>query len=148
MPKLVALLLLVPLAAALAACGGSGSTSSGTSSTHSGSPGAAFTAAPTKTVGGKGQTIDVEASPSGELAYTTKNITAQPGEVTVDFKNPQELSHDVAVEDSSGKVIGKTELVLSGSTSTTVKLSPGTYHFFCTVPGHRAAGMEGTLTVK
>ena len=68
--------------------------------------------------------------------------------MTVDFNNPQALSHDVAIEDSSGKTVGQTELVAEGSTSTAVNLKPGTYHYFCTVPGHREAGMEGTLTVK
>ena len=68
--------------------------------------------------------------------------------VTVDFKNPQSLTHDVAIEDSSGKEVGKTELICEGETSTTVDLKPGTYTYYCTVPGHREAGMEGTLTVK
>ena len=68
--------------------------------------------------------------------------------MTVDFTNPQPLTHDVAIEDSSGKTIGKTELVAEGSDSTAVDLKPGAYTFFCTVPGHREAGMEGTLTVK
>ena len=47
-----------------------------------------------------------------------------------------------------GEVVGQTELIAEGSDSTVVDLKPGTYHYFCTVPGHREAGMEGTLTVK
>ena len=68
--------------------------------------------------------------------------------MTVDFNNPQALTHDVAIENSSGEEVGKTELIAEGSDSTTVNLKPGTYTFYCTVPGHREAGMEGTLTVK
>ena len=68
--------------------------------------------------------------------------------MTIDFKNPQALTHDVAIEDAQGEEVGATELIASGSDSTTVDLKPGKYHFFCTVPGHREAGMEGTLTVK
>jgi len=68
--------------------------------------------------------------------------------VTVDFTNPQPLAHDVAIEDSSGKTVGQTELIAEGSSSAVVNLKPGTYHYYCTVPGHREAGMEGTLTVK
>jgi uncharacterized cupredoxin-like copper-binding protein len=39
--------------------------------------------------------------------------------------------------------------VQNGGVSTVnVKLAPGTYTFYCSVPGHRQAGMQGTLTVK
>ena len=68
--------------------------------------------------------------------------------MTLNFTNPQPLTHDVAIEDSSGKTIGKTDLIAEGSDSATVDLKPGEYTFYCTVPGHREAGMEGTLTVK
>jgi plastocyanin len=68
--------------------------------------------------------------------------------VTINFDNMQPLQHDVKVEDSSGKELGGTDLVSSGTATATVDLQPGTYTYFCSVPGHREAGMEGTLTVK
>ncbi len=46
-------------------------------------------------------------------------------------------------------MIGKTDLVAQGNASVTLdNLKPGTYTYFCTVPGHKDAGMQGTLTVK
>lgn len=93
-------------------------------------------------------TLDFEADPGGELAYTTKTASTKSGKVTVNFTNPQALSHDVAIEDSGGEEVGATEVIGEGSDSTEVDLKPGKYTFFCTVPGHREAGMEGTLTVK
>jgi uncharacterized cupredoxin-like copper-binding protein len=68
--------------------------------------------------------------------------------VTIDFDNQQSLQHDVKIEDSSGQELGGTDLVSSGTATATVDLQPGSYTFFCSVPGHREAGMEGTLTVK
>ena len=68
--------------------------------------------------------------------------------MTVNFDNPSPLSHDVVIEDDSGTEIGKTDLVTESTTSTKVDLTPGTYTFFCDVPGHREGGMEGTLTVE
>ena len=98
-------------------------------------------------VAGSAAALDIEAASSG-LAYASDTATAKAGKVTVDFTNPQPLTHDVAIEDSSGKTIGKTELIAEGSDSAVVDLKPGEYTFYCTVPGHREAGMEGTLTVK
>jgi plastocyanin len=149
MKKAAALLVLTLVSAlVLAACGSSSdssseSTSSSTESTQSGggggksgSPSAAATA------------LKFETPSGSELAYTTKSATAKAGNVTIEFDNQQSISHDVAIEDSSGKTVGETELVSAGSANAEVDLKPGTYTFFCTVPGHREAGMEGTLTVK
>jgi plastocyanin len=146
MKKLVAFLVLALAALALVACGGGSDDNSTTTATG----GAAGQEAPSgnNAGGGSASTLKFEADPNGQLAYTTTSATAKAGEVTIDFKNPQSLTHDVAIESSSGEEIGKTELIADGSDSTTVDLEPGTYTFYCSVPGHREAGMEGTLTVK
>jgi plastocyanin len=68
--------------------------------------------------------------------------------VTIAFTNPQARKHDIAIEDSSGKTIGQTEPIAEDANSVVVDLKPGTYTYYCTLPGHREAGMEGTLTVK
>jgi len=153
MKKVAALLVLALASLALVACGGGGddeststaSTESSKESKESGSGGGAESG---KKAGGAAETLEFEADPEGSLAYTTTEATAKAGKVEVEFDNPQGLTHDVAIEDSNGEVVGKTELIDSGSDSTTVDLQPGAYTFFCTVPGHREAGMEGTLTVK
>ena len=98
------------------------------------------------TVSGPGGTVELAASPT-ELAYDTKSLSSEPGEVVIDFENPAAIDHDVAIE-QDGKEIAKTELIAEGKTSVEAKLPIGTYTFFCSVPGHREAGMEGTLTVK
>ena len=57
-------------------------------------------------------------------------------------------AHNVQIEDSSGGAVGGTDTITASNTSTTADLQPGTYTFFCSIPGHREAGMEGTITVK
>jgi plastocyanin len=149
MKKLATLLVLALASAALVACGGGDDTTTTTSSGGEANGGAA--AAGGKEAGGSaggGSTLEFEADPSGELAYTTTEASAKAGKVTIDFNNPQGLTHDVAIEDSGGETVGKTDLIASEETSTSVNLKPGKYTFYCSVPGHREAGMEGTLTVE
>jgi plastocyanin len=98
--------------------------------------------------GGSGSAVEVEADPSGNLAFTTEKISTKAGNDTIEFTNESPVPHDVVIEDENGKELGGTEVIAEGSESAEVELKPGTYTFFCSVPGHRQAGMEGTLTVK
>ena len=83
-----------------------------------------------------------------QLAFNTDRATANAGEVTVDFTNNSALDHDVVLTDSHNKTLGQTPVFEGGTKSFTAKLAPGTYTYYCSAPGHRQAGMQGTLTVK
>ena len=139
------MLIVAALAAVgLAACGGGGNDNS----TSAASTPASTTPAGGGGAGGGGSTVAISTPGGSTLAYDQKSVSAKAGSVTINFDNKEALQHDVAVADSSGKVLGQTDLVSSGTANATVNLQPGTYTFYCTVPGHRDAGMEGTLSVK
>ncbi|HXQ89695.1 MAG TPA: plastocyanin/azurin family copper-binding protein [Solirubrobacterales bacterium] len=149
MKKLAALFAVLIAALALAACGGGDDTTSDTTAeapTTQEESGGGEKEAEGGTAGAA--TFDVEADPSGALAFTTDEATAKAGKVTVNFTNSSPVPHDVRIEGSGGEEIGGTEVLSEGSESATVDLKPGEYTFFCSVPGHRQGGMEGTLTVK
>jgi plastocyanin len=138
--NLLALLAIAVLASlGLAACGGSDSSSSTSSAATSSS-----TAAST----GEGSTVQVAADPNGQLAFVKTDLTAKAGSDTIEFNNPSSTGHNVQIEDSNGDAVAGTDTITASKTSTTADLQPGTYTFFCSIPGHREAGMEGTLTVK
>jgi plastocyanin len=92
-------------------------------------------------------TAKIEASPSGELMYVQKSISLKAGASTVEFVNKSPLGHDVVVE-QNGKTLGETPVIMEGSAKLKLDLKPGSYKFYCSVPGHRMAGMEGTITVQ
>lgn len=97
----------------------------------------------------KNGALDLEANPAGQLAYTAAKATATAGQVTISMKNMSGVVHNVAIQSgTSGPVLGASKLEAKGTSSFTVSLKPGTYTYFCQAPGHRAAGMVGTLTVK
>ena len=84
--------------------------------------------------------------PQRALKFNTKTLSAKAGTVTISMNNPAPLEHGIAVEgngvNKDGKIVGQ------GSTSVlALQLKAGKYTFFCPVPGHREAGMQGTLTV-
>jgi plastocyanin len=97
--------------------------------------------------GGAGGMLQLAADPSA-IAYDKTELSSAPGKVTIDFSNPAPVEHDVAIEAEGGEELAASELISEGKTSVTTELAPGTYTFFCTVPGHREAGMEGTLDVE
>jgi len=112
----------------------------------------------TITVGGAAEApaTEEQAAPAGnaatEVSVDTVELAFQPKELTIaantDAKititNKGVLQHDFHVDqlDITSKMLNP------GDTDTvTINAAPGTYQFWCTVPGHKEAGMTGTLTV-
>ncbi len=90
--------------------------------------------------------LQLAANPQGQLAFEPKQLTAKAGNVTIDFANASPVPHNVVIAQGS-QTLGQTP-IKTGSATLKVTLKPGTYTFYCAVPGHRQAGMEGTLTVS
>lgn len=97
--------------------------------------------------GAASTSLTLEANPEGQLAYNTKQLQAKAGKVTITMKNMAPEPHNVTIAEGS-KILGATPTFQGGSKTLTLHLKPGTYTFYCSVPGHRQAGMEGTLTVS
>jgi plastocyanin len=92
--------------------------------------------------------LTIPADPGGQLAYVTSEASAEAGELTVRSPNESSVPHDIVLE-QDGEVLERGEIVQDGGVSelrTTVQT--GEYVFFCSVEGHREAGMEGTLKVE
>lgn len=147
MKKLASLLVLGLVAAALVACGDDDDevtvpTDTVTEETANGEEEAGGGAQ------GGGSSVEFEAPAEGGLEYTTDEASAKAGKVTIEFNNPQSIPHDVAIESADGELVGKTDVITEAEDSATVNLEEGEYTFYCTVPGHREAGMEGTLNIE
>ena len=85
--------------------------------------------------------------PGTQLAYNTKALAAKAGSVTIAMTNTSPIEHNVTIAEGS-KVLGATPTFIGGTKAVTLNLKPGKYTFYCSVPGHRQAGMEGTLVIK
>jgi len=123
--KAIRILLLTLGLAAIAACGGGGGTSG------SGAP------------AGSTQVTVMD------FSFKPKDMTVSSGKVVFFLVNSGPSAHDMLIADSTGKTVARSSLVQSGDTFTftVANLAAGKYVFYCDVPGHRASGMEGTLTV-
>jgi plastocyanin len=109
----------------------------------SGAPAAAATPAPAKP---GATTLKLAANPGGLLSFDTKALSTRAGKVTIAFTNSSPVEHNVTVAQGS-TVLAATPTFTGGSKTVSINLKPGTYTFYCSVPGHRQAGMEGTLKV-
>jgi mono/diheme cytochrome c family protein len=92
----------------------------------------------------KNGNLQIDADPTGQLAFVTDAATGTPGQITVKMANKSGTPHDIVID---GK--GKGEVVKDGGVSQfEADFAAGSYTFYCSVPGHRQAGMQGKLTVK
>jgi plastocyanin len=130
---------ILSLIAVFAAVGCGGSSNSNSSSTT----GTAATTSPGG--GGGGNQLAISADPA-QLKFNTSQLNATAGKVTITMTNPSPLQHDVSIKGGvnvTGNVVGQ-----GGKSVASADLKPGQYTFYCSVDGHEAAGMTGTLTVK
>jgi plastocyanin len=95
---------------------------------------------------GGGTTLELAADPGGGFSFDKKTLEAPAGTITIHLTNDASIPHDVGVKGDGIDEVSDT--VTEGEVSLTVDLEPGTYTFYCSVPGHEAGGMEGTLTVS
>jgi plastocyanin len=135
----------------LAGCGGGSSSNTSSSSAPASTTGTASSqsgASTSAAAGGSGKTLKLAADSSGQLKFDKTSLTASSGKITIDFTNASPVGHNVTVASSGGSIAGATPTFQGGSKTLTLHLKPGTYTFYCSVPGHRQAGMQGTLVVK
>lgn len=93
--------------------------------------------------------LDVPTSPSlsvrgGDMFFDPDEIAVNAGQVEVRLENIGAVLHDIRIED-----VAFVLEAAPGETATgTVVLQPGRYDIFCSLPGHREAGMEGVVEVR
>lgn len=88
--------------------------------------------------------VTVTAGTPTEFKFKLSKTVVPKGVVTFVVTNKGQLPHDF-------KIAGKTTKLLQNGKSQTLKITfkkAGKYPYLCTVSGHAAAGMKGTVTVK
>ena len=92
--------------------------------------------------------VEVSSPADGSLVFEPDTLTAPAGIVEISYTNPSPVPHNVAIE-VDGAPLTESETVTGGdSAAASGELEPGEYVFYCAIPGHREAGMEGTLTIE
>jgi plastocyanin len=114
-----------------AGCGGGGSGSASSDSVTIKAP-----------AGGGTPTLTIEAH---DVFFTPKQVKAPSGKLNIDYVEKGSQQHTLVID-------GVKDFKLDvgpgkRSANGTIDLAPGEYSYYCTIPGHRAQGMSGTITV-
>lgn len=91
---------------------------------------------------GQTQKVDVSGTISG--GYDPGVIKVNEGPVEINLDNPDAMGHDLTIDELDAQIV----VDPNGKASGTFDAKPGTYVFYCSIPGHREAGMEGKLIVS
>jgi plastocyanin len=81
-----------------------------------------------------------------EFAFQPDTVRTGSGSVTFNLRNDGQFPHNIQFDGQAAPIFAN-DLTKGQSATTTVNLAPGTYTFYCPVPGHRERGMVGTLTI-
>jgi plastocyanin len=93
------------------------------------------------------QTLTLSAAASGQLAFSTKALSGKAGNIKIVMHNPAPVPHNISLQGPNGVNLHGPTVNQNGDSQVQANLKPGKYTFYCSVPGHRQAGMVGTLTV-
>lgn len=80
-----------------------------------------------------------------EMRYSPSRIAVAAGQVPVVLRNEGLVVHDLRIEDEPSLLV---EAAPGKTATATWELSKGRYEIYCSLPGHREAGMEGVLEVR
>lgn len=81
-----------------------------------------------------------------EFSFEPKEIKLEAGEsATIALKNTGAVEHDITIDSPAFKLPAAP--TKTGEAKLTIPTA-GSYTFYCSVPGHRQAGMEGTVAVS
>lgn len=117
------------MTALLVACGDSDDTSSGDNG---------------DSVSGEASSLNFTAE---DIAFAETSAQADAGQIDVSLVNEGAIEHSWLVEDHESDL--RLYVEKNGDTDDgSITLEPGEYVYYCDIPGHREAGMEGTLTVQ
>lgn len=97
--------------------------------------------------GGEAQTLDVTSPEDGSLVFDPEGLDAAAGAITLAYENPSPVPHNINLE-VEGEPVAESDDITAGAVEISAELAPGEYIYFCSIPGHRESGMEGTLTVE
>ena len=94
-----------------------------------------------------GQMVSVQATDS--LKFEPSSITVKAGQpVQLTLSNTGQMQHDWSLDQGSGQPVKIVANAGQSATGTFNLQRAGTYTFICSVPGHAAAGMQGTITAQ
>ncbi|HEX4836013.1 MAG TPA: cupredoxin domain-containing protein [bacterium] len=86
---------------------------------------------------------------AGEFFFAPREVAASPGAVTVVVRNEGAIEHNVVLAGTGGKSVAEVAVIEPGQTAEIkTAIHEGTYTIYCSLPGHREAGMVATLTVR
>jgi plastocyanin len=92
--------------------------------------------------GGGAASVTIEAH---DVFFNFTNIKAPAGKLKINYVEKGTQQHTLVIDGIKGFKLSVGPSTKSDSA--TVTLAPGSYTYYCTIPGHRAQGMSGTITV-
>lgn len=78
------------------------------------------------------------------MAFSTTELNGRPSQLTVFVDNRHVWWHTFTIDELKVDL----QVPSSGKRSLSFTAAPGTYTFYCAIPGHAALGMKGTFTVR